>query len=124
MTAVCVALRAASQRTAEVWDEFAEKIASAERGFVTRLGSDARGRIRLRGHNDELIEHLVFRDGHFSVEVGHPGRPLKATPLTHATREVRLLAAEKLEELWRACGGPPRNGATLDVVEELSKTLT
>jgi hypothetical protein len=122
VTSACGALREVAQRTAEVWEEFAEKIAGAERGFVERLGQDARGRIRLRGHNDEFIEHLTFRDGRFFVEAGHPGRPLKAMLLTHMTREVRLLAADKLDELWRACGGPPRNSATLDVAEELSKT--
>ena len=75
--------------------------------FVRRLGPETVGRVRLRGHNDETIEHLVFRGGRFFLEDGEPGNRTRVSLLTAATIERRLLAIARIEDLWRACGGPP-----------------
>ena len=89
------------------FDSLNASLSEIEREFTRRLGLETVGRVRLRGHNDETIEHLVFRGGRFFLEDGEPGNRTRVSLLTAATIERRLLAIARIEDLWRACGGPP-----------------
>jgi len=78
-----------------------------EEAVVRRLGEDARGRVSLRKNKSRVIEHVVMRAGKLFYERGWPGGGMGVTALVSSSREVRILACDRLPDLWRACGGPP-----------------
>jgi len=79
-----------------------------EEALVGRLGEDARGRVSLRRRSESrVIEHVVMREGKLFYERGWPGGGMGVTALVSSSREVRILACDRLPDLWRACGGPP-----------------
>ena len=106
-----------AERVRRAWElgpeleRLTERMNAALRGFeealVRRLGEDARGRVSLRKNKSRVIEHVVMRAGKLFYERGWPGGGMGVTALVSSSREVRILACDRLPDLWRACGGPP-----------------
>lgn len=90
---------------AKATDQLNEAIRQCAERFVANLGIETRGRVSLCKNDDGFIEHLTFRNGQFFYESGWPGKNLQSQVLLSASREIRILAAHRLLDLWSACGG-------------------
>lgn len=99
-------LRKLADELKEVTGKLNARLGEIEEVFVKKLGVEATGRVALRRSENGMIEHLVFHGGQILVESGRPGRPLSRTPILNASREHRLMAVNRLIDLWVACGGP------------------
>lgn len=100
-------LRALVQRAHELGPKLTEAterlndaLERAEEVFERKLGLEAKGRVVLKPR-----VHLVFCQGEFFVERLQGNRPPATRWLLEESREVRVLAAGFLKQLFQACGG-------------------
>ena len=117
-------LRELGPQLAEATEQMNEALCTIEDLIVERLGEDARGRVELqrgetpiyekrkKGKPPRLIEKrpwvefLVYRDTEMFVESNKSGGSrFESTHILSTSREMRILACHKIEELWVACGG-------------------
>ncbi len=110
-------------KLAEAIEQLNEALCTIEDLIMERLGKDARGRVELqrgetpiyekrkKGKPGRLIEKrpwvefLVYRDTEMFVESNKSGPRFTSTYILDASRDRRILACHKIEELWVSCGG-------------------
>jgi hypothetical protein len=110
----------------ELTEKMNEAICRAEDAFLERLGESARGRVELRRGEEPIfakkkskkgkrevvgkrswVTFLIYRDGEFFVESNRPGDGTRFVDahILSTSREIRILACNKMAELWEACSG-------------------
>ncbi len=87
-------------RLIEATERLNDSLERAEEVFERVFGLEAKGRVVLKPR-----VHLVFRGGEFIVERLQGNRPPSTRWLLDESREVRILAAKAIRQLFESCGG-------------------
>jgi len=85
---------------AEVIEKLNDALERAEDAFEERLGTEVTGRVVLKPR-----VHLVYREGCFDIERLQGKRPPQVQSLFETSKEIRILAAGAMVELFKVCGG-------------------
>ncbi len=107
------ALQAATEKLNEALKlaetTIAERIGSGSARVILALPPPANKRER---RPPQVPAYLLYKNGHLYVESGFPGKPRELKPILRASREMRVVAAGLIPELWRTLGGTVPGGET------------
>ena len=112
------------KRLEEATERMYETICDIEDLILEKLGELARGRVELRRGETSIyeknpkngirrklletrqwVESLAYLNGEMFIESNRSGPRFTSTHILSTSREIRVLAMEKIPALWEACGG-------------------